>query len=252
MTERSMPPLAESGAPSRTPARERERRDSSRGPVRGVTATFEGASGDTGEVDVGDIGRGGLFLRTDSPLAVGKRLSIEIRVAGEVAGWSALGRVVWVRPPNGQGQPAGMGIRFIDTSDGANDAIDRLVQARAEVAFSPDRAPVIERSPSIPGPPGASAAVPFALVELKPAARGPLDAAHAARPAHPTESDAEVAIDLVTKKLNGASARPSEPEAAGEDLPGLPRNRVGLLVVAALIAAAAAGMYLMRGHLRPL
>jgi uncharacterized protein (TIGR02266 family) len=248
MTERSMPPLAESGAPSRTPAQERERRDSSRGPVSGVTAVFEDASGDTGKVDVGDIGRGGLFLRTDSPMAVGKRLSLEIRVAGEVAGWSALGRVVWVRPPNGQGQPAGMGIRFIDTSDGANDAIDRLVQARAEVAFSPDRAPVIERSPSKPGPPGASAAVPFALVELKPGPRGPFDAAHAAHP----ESDAEVAIDLVTKKINGASARPNVPEASGEDLPVLPRNRAGLLVVAALIAAAAAGVYLMRGHLRPL
>jgi uncharacterized protein (TIGR02266 family) len=247
MTERSMPPLAQSGAPSRTPDRERERRDSSRGPVSGVTAAFEDASGDTGEVDVGDIGRGGVFLRTDTPMAVGKRLSLEIRVTGEVAGWSALGRVVWVRPPNGQGQPAGMGIRFIDTSDGANDAIDRLVQARAEVAFSLDRAPVIERSQSKPGPPGASAAVPFALVELKPGGtRGPLDAAH------PAESDAEVAIDLVTKKINGAAARPSEPEAAGEDLPVLPRNRAGLLVVAALIAAAAAGVYLLRGHVRPL
>ena len=39
----------------------------------------------------------GLFIVSAAPLAIGKRLSLEIYVVGEPAAWPALGRVVWTR-----------------------------------------------------------------------------------------------------------------------------------------------------------
>ena len=112
-----------------------ERRSARRARIPRARVIYESATGDEVEAVALNIGRGGLFIRTANPLAVGKRLSLEMQVAGELAPWSALGRVVWVRVHDeGAGRPAGMGVKLIDVEDSVCDAIDRLVARHGEAA----------------------------------------------------------------------------------------------------------------------
>jgi len=106
-----------------------ERRTSRRARVPGMHVTFETAAGDRLEGEVLDIGPGGLFVRAASPIAVGKRLVLEIRFA-EGAPRSALARVVWSRPQSTEGGPAGMGLALIDADESLVAVIERLVAAR--------------------------------------------------------------------------------------------------------------------------
>jgi Tfp pilus assembly protein PilZ len=109
-----------------------ERRKVRRVRVTDVKATYESATGERLHADVFDLGKGGLFLKASRPLPMGKRLSLEIKVAGESSTWSALGRIVWTRLVSaGPERPAGMGVKLIDVEDAVLDAIERLVEARA-------------------------------------------------------------------------------------------------------------------------
>jgi uncharacterized protein (TIGR02266 family) len=108
-----------------------ERRSAPRARISGVRVTYESASGDQVETDALNLGRGGLFVRAAKPLSVGKRLSLDIQVAGELVPWSALGRVVWMRAESdGERHPAGMGVKLIDVEDAVVATIDRLVAGR--------------------------------------------------------------------------------------------------------------------------
>src|SRR5580704_17004033 len=111
-----------------------ERRSAGRARVSGVQVTYESATGDPVNAIGVDLSRGGLFVQTTKPLAVGKRIALEIRVVGEhdtQEPWAALGRVVWTREKDEDEQrPQGMGIRLIDADDAVLDEIDRLVQTR--------------------------------------------------------------------------------------------------------------------------
>ena len=110
-----------------------ERRSARRARIPRARVIYESATGDQIEAVAVNIGRGGLFIRTASPLAVGKRLSLEIQVRGELAPWSALGRVVWLREQeDGERRPAGMGVKLIDVEDSVCDAIERLVARYGE------------------------------------------------------------------------------------------------------------------------
>lgn len=77
------------------------------------------------------MSREGLYIPSGTPLAVGKRLSLEIQPIGEPTAWSALGRVVWNRvADDGAERPAGMAVKFIDVEDAVVAAIERLLEAR--------------------------------------------------------------------------------------------------------------------------
>src|ERR1700722_9174064 len=92
-----------------------ERRSSYRIRLSGVRVLYESAAGERIEANALDLGGGGLFVRTAAPLAVGKRISLEIEVIGETGPWSAVGRVAWVREKSEcEGSPPGMGIKLID------------------------------------------------------------------------------------------------------------------------------------------
>jgi len=105
-----------------------DRRSVRRARLAGVRVTYESASGERKEADVLDLGSGGLFIRTATPIPIGKRLSLEIFVTGEATSWPALGRVLWTREADeGEERPAGMGIKLIDVEDDVIAAIDRLV-----------------------------------------------------------------------------------------------------------------------------
>jgi uncharacterized protein (TIGR02266 family) len=108
-----------------------DRRSARRAMLSGVGVTVENATGERLEADVLDLSRGGIFVRTEARIAVGKRLSLEIQVTGEESPWPALGRVVWIRTAGeGLDRPAGLGVRLIDIDDTVTKAIDRLVETR--------------------------------------------------------------------------------------------------------------------------
>jgi uncharacterized protein (TIGR02266 family) len=107
-----------------------ERRFGKRAPISAVRVTYEGASGARIEADVVDLGAGGVFIRTDEPMAVGKRIALDLHILGESGPSSALGRVIWSRPIAEDGRPPGMGVKLIDIDDATVGVIERLVETR--------------------------------------------------------------------------------------------------------------------------
>jgi Tfp pilus assembly protein PilZ len=107
------------------------RRAARRVRLPGVQVTYEAATGERQQARVVDLSREGLYIPSAKPLAIGKRLSLEIQPIGEPRVWSALGRVVWVRDADdGDERPAGMAVKIIDAEDAVVAAIERLLEAR--------------------------------------------------------------------------------------------------------------------------
>ncbi len=220
-----------------------DRRSARRARLSGVRVTYEGATGQVHEAEVADLSREGVFIATAHPTAVGKRLSLDIQVAGEAGSWPALGRVVWVRSRDeGDELPAGMAVKIIDIEEAIAVAIDRLIEARertepglggAETAPPAREKPLRERTmlgvgipvspaPATPaGPPAPVASAPREepAAPMAQAARAlpsrektMLGVGRGAAGADPREPS--VAIDLVAKKA--PSVRPpasrDEPE----------------------------------------
>jgi uncharacterized protein (TIGR02266 family) len=182
-----------------------ERRTSRRVRISGVRVTYESATGERVDAFALDLGTGGIFVRTAAPLAVGKRISLEIQVVGEAGPWAALGRVVWSREKGQAGAPPGMGVKLIDADDAVLAAIGRLVETREHtepgvgqgstpppapaptvpperertllgVGTSPDEArktpttPIVPMVPATPATPVPPAAAPPAAPRVAPAA----------------------------------------------------------------------------------
>src|SRR5512140_233985 len=66
-----------------------------------------------------DVSRGGIFIKTATPFPQGTLLKFEIRLSGDQAVISGVGRVVWKRESgqSGSERPAGMGVKFIKIGD---------------------------------------------------------------------------------------------------------------------------------------
>jgi|GEM_PF-752622 len=233
-----------------------ERRSARRARLSGVHVTYESAAGDRVEGEVRDLAAGGLFICTAAPLAVGKRIAVDLHVAGEDGPWAALGRVVWRRPaPEGDDKPAGMGVKLIDVDEVVVAAIQRLVETR-------------ERTEPGLGSEGAgkAAAAPIVAVAAPPRERTILGVGGIPAPAAPPEQappaaerEKSIAIDLVARKDTPAEAplqpahaeqpSTSEPSAtpahAPRSEPPDARERTGggkgwiamLLLAAALVSA---------------
>ena len=108
-----------------------ERRSVRRAQLSGIRVTYESASGEVRDAEVANLSREGLFIATPQPLAVGKRLSLELLVAGEAGPWAALGRVLWIRSTReGDERPAGRAVKIIDIEESVAVAIDRLIELR--------------------------------------------------------------------------------------------------------------------------
>jgi molecular chaperone DnaK len=127
-----------------------ERRSAPRARIAGVRVTYESATGDHVETDALNLGPGGLFVRSARPLTVGKRISLEIQVPGELVPWSALGRVVWTRERDeGERRAPGMGVKLIDVEDAVVTTIERLVAGREpEPELAPPAVPAREPLPA--------------------------------------------------------------------------------------------------------
>jgi len=108
-----------------------ERRTDARG-KSSARVTFTDATSDTpSEGELHDIGRGGMFIATKSPLPAGKRIDVEVH--GQASPITGMGRVIWVRAAAQGDLPAGMGVKFIDVDDAALAAIDKLVGLKKNV-----------------------------------------------------------------------------------------------------------------------
>jgi Tfp pilus assembly protein PilZ len=232
-----------------------DRRTTPRTRLAGVRVTYESATGERGQADAVDLNAEGIFLQTATPMLVGKRISLEIFIAGEPASWPALGRVVWVRSSaQGAEPPCGMGIKLIDVDEAVLAAMQKAVVAAPQVpervnalamaspnetspsVFSPAQpsvargakgAPAREATVAGVGPGTVIGVGPPRVIGFPPKAVGPGPAtvmgvgppaaASAEPPADPT-TDAPFAIDLVAKKRDSTKAPPlSHAEAS---LPG--------------------------------
>lgn len=213
-----------------------ERRSAHRVRITGVRVTYESAAGESVEADAVDLGVGGVFVRTAAPLAVGKRISLEILVIGEPGPWSALGRVVWARDKGeGDAAPPGMAVKFIDVEDAVVAAIERLVETR-------ERTEPGVGKPSTPPP--AVAPVVVAAPERERTLMGVGAASEETAPAEPMAREQSVAIDLVANKAATPSSAP--PAAPHKGSPG----RI-VVVLLLLVVAAVAAYVLLDGFLRP-
>jgi Tfp pilus assembly protein PilZ len=108
-----------------------DRRTARRIRLPGVQVTYEDAAGERYQARVVDLSREGLFIPSRKPIAVGKRLSLEIQPVGDLTPWSALGRIVWIREADESPErPAGMAVKIIDAEDAVLSAIEALLEAR--------------------------------------------------------------------------------------------------------------------------
>jgi uncharacterized protein (TIGR02266 family) len=240
-----------------------ERRTTHRAHVPGVHATYETASGDLQQAEVMDLAVGGLFLRTDAPTAVGKRVALDIVVTGEPEPWSALGRVVWIRTTTVDDErPAGMAIKLIDVDDDVRAGIERLVALRERTEPGVGGPPSPQAPLKEPTMLGVGASVPSDLmptpiafapvdvpvsVAVEPSPDAPAVAPEAA--AAPIAREPSIAIDLVARKsvpaeavlAAGAEGQNVEVRVAQGEAPAKRGRGMGwLLLVAVLVAAMAA------------
>ncbi|HEY3816848.1 MAG TPA: PilZ domain-containing protein [Polyangiaceae bacterium] len=131
---------------------QQERRSAHRARVPGAHVTYESASDAAQDGEALDISAGGMFIRTAKPAPVGRRLAIELRLAGDGRSFSALGRVMWTRPSAGPFKPSGMGVQLIDIDEAALHAIERAV-----ASMPPARERTV-RGVGTPAPPVVAAA----------------------------------------------------------------------------------------------
>jgi len=78
-----------------------------------------------------NLSRGGLFVSTREPEAVGTELLLSLRVPGREPPVSLEARVRWLRERDSEEGPAGMGLSFADLDDLLGEHIDTLVTRAA-------------------------------------------------------------------------------------------------------------------------
>ncbi len=78
-----------------------------------------------------NISKGGIFIETDTPLAMGTRLAIRFQPPGSEDGLEVDGEVTWVNPvKEGDDNPnPGMGVQWVGLSDDQYELIASVVQA---------------------------------------------------------------------------------------------------------------------------
>jgi len=75
---------------------------------------------------VGNLGEGGLFVHTGTPLPQGTSARLRLKVEGSAGEVRAGARVVWCRGQSGQ-FPVGMGLKFEPWDEGLAEEIRRLL-----------------------------------------------------------------------------------------------------------------------------
>ena len=76
-----------------------------------------------------DVSRGGIFIRTREPLAVGTQLKFDFQLQDTSPLMAGEGTVVWIREhdPNRAGVTPGMGVRFDKLTPASQPVLDRIL-----------------------------------------------------------------------------------------------------------------------------
>jgi uncharacterized protein (TIGR02266 family) len=197
-----------------------------------------------------DISRGGIFIKTRSPFPAGTLLKFEVRIAEDQKLMHGVGRVVWRREADRAEEsfPAGMGIKFIKTGEGAADLINQLVAARQGVESSFDagvrenvNTPSGGRPSAVPGAPALAASrpssvptsAPFVSVD-SPARSLTADAAETAvtNPAKKRQDQApekrKVVLQGPALESPSSKPKPSPTANVGDSAPSRERSRASI------------------------
>jgi len=150
-------------------------RDSRRVPLQTrVQFKFDRFSGFISEYSA-NISPGGMFLRTRTPRPAGTVLDLEFRLGDGFELIKGRGEVIWARAEDeGAARPAGMGIRFLNLSQGSKELIYRIVDEHVLQGGTPFD--VTQRPPDpIPAPAETETDAPPPFPELaeRPLAPGP-------------------------------------------------------------------------------
>jgi uncharacterized protein (TIGR02266 family) len=98
-----------------------------------------------------DVSRGGVFIRTREPLAVGTQLRLELQLQDATPLLSGEGTVIWIREndPSRQNVAPGMAVRFDKLSPDTEPTLDRILEEKAR----------LEQAGNVPAQPGSGLAV---------------------------------------------------------------------------------------------
>src|SRR5258706_8001257 len=79
-----------------------------------------------------DVSRGGIFIRTKEPLAVGTQLKFEFQLQDTSALIAGEGTVTWIREhdPNRAGVAPGMGVKFDRLQPQSQGVLDRILMEK--------------------------------------------------------------------------------------------------------------------------
>lgn len=82
-----------------------------------------------------NISKGGTFIKTDKPLAIGTRFLFKLTIPRSDPPFELLGEVVWSKtePPD-----PGMGIRFIYADDSQRGEFESIVEKLMEESLGPE------------------------------------------------------------------------------------------------------------------
>ncbi len=80
-----------------------------------------------------DVSRGGIYIKSSNPMAVGTLLKFQFQLKDESALIKGVGRVVWTRAEVDatSDSPAGMGIKFIKMDNESRSMVERIVDVNA-------------------------------------------------------------------------------------------------------------------------
>ncbi|MBI5528913.1 MAG: TIGR02266 family protein [Deltaproteobacteria bacterium] len=83
-----------------------------------------------------NISKGGTFIATEKPLAVGTRFTFKLSIPGVEHEFNLTAEVMWVRTAEAarpaEGTPAGMGIKFLSDEDSGMWEFEAAVKALME------------------------------------------------------------------------------------------------------------------------
>ncbi|HZL16237.1 MAG TPA: TIGR02266 family protein, partial [Polyangia bacterium] len=163
-----------------------------------------------------DVSRGGIFIRTREPLAVGTRLKLEFQLQDATPLLAGEGTVVWIREPDplrGNATP-GMGVRFDKLTPESQPTLEKILAEKTRLQQTGAAQPA--------GPPAGLTKTSggmavrrsgiFQAVDPNAPKPGPISsAAEGATPAPPDAARPALGVTAKTSLPGGAGAQPGTP-----------------------------------------